>query len=246
MASFLSLWPLFALLLPPSVLILGLSPCGGGLSYILMLIVLPQPPGLSSAVYKPPLMHVHRPEFGSKDKEFVMQKGSRKLMPKKHTWKLLVHCRRKVIAWRQAAPTVLRKSAAGTWASMASQLQEFDERWYPSACSCFPPSRCLPSAAVPATPLAVLKSLLCAARLVMSWDSPPIFFCCSSRSAWAPSVPAAPAGPRHVRVPPPGLQPGSRQGETRRELSGGGRIIARVLPQVFCPERRLDSPCLLL
>eukprot|EP00903_Cladosiphon_okamuranus_P008156 g7855.t1 len=32
-----------------------------------------------AAVCKPPLMHVHRPEFGSKDKEFVMQKARNQL-----------------------------------------------------------------------------------------------------------------------------------------------------------------------
>eukprot|EP00752_Nemacystus_decipiens_P004799 g4367.t1 len=32
-----------------------------------------------AAVYKPPLMHVHRPEFGSKDEEFVMQKARNQL-----------------------------------------------------------------------------------------------------------------------------------------------------------------------
>lgn len=34
--------------------------------------------GVFSAVCKPPLMHVHRPEFGTKDKEFVLQKGGRR------------------------------------------------------------------------------------------------------------------------------------------------------------------------
>lgn len=39
----------------------------------------------------------------------------------------------------------------------------------------------------------------------------------SSKPARAPSLPSAPPGPRHIRVPSFGLQPGGRQGAIQRE-----------------------------